>query len=61
MISANGHIKVTKALLSTPSILVNEQNEWGKTALDIASGDGHEEVVELLLAAGGMNGKQNDV
>ena len=40
---------------------VNAQNEWGRTLLHKASGNGHVEVVNLLIQAGGEVNAQKEI
>ena len=49
--AGNGHAAATRALLEHGATL-SAENNWGRTALDIARQRGHQEVVALLEKAG---------
>ncbi len=49
--SANGHVKVVKALLDAGAE-VDEKDKWNGTALMYASANGHVEVAKALIDAG---------
>ena len=51
MACADGHVAVVKLLLAA-SADVTHKDKWGDTPLGEATSNGHEDVVELLRAAG---------
>lgn len=55
-----GKIKLVKELLLTYSVEdINYQNEYGNTALYLAANHRHDNIVELLLAAGADSSIKN--
>ncbi len=58
----SGNIKIVHLLLARPSIALNAQTRYGKTALMLAAREGHTEIVEALLERPGVsvNAQDND-
>ena len=50
-----GHEVVVEALLVTSLVEVNARDEYGRTSLSWAMGEGHEGIVRLLLDTGQVN------
>ena len=48
-----GHVEIVKILLEQPTINVNAKDDYGRTALDRAVSNRHDECAELIRAAGG--------
>jgi ankyrin repeat protein len=55
----NGHKKIVAYFLEQ-EIDVNQQNKWGSTSLILASRDGHNEIVQILLEQQNINVNQQN-